>query len=335
MRSRVAKISYTVAVLVAASYALVTLHGGVPVLIQKQKDIRTLEKENADLHRDIEFRRARIQRLRGDESAQELEIRQRLKLVRPGEKVFILQEPADSEKPRTPAVILRAHPAHCDLHATGVVLRLCTATAGAIRFHRGDRNLGAAEPGRAGSVGDRAAPPGRHAAPEQLDGRVAPRFIDRSGRACAQRRAIRRLDPRSHLRADARAVERHPHQRRAIRTSQHGPADPAGRDCARRSAARRGIDHVRVGRGGRGHQRDHRSAGVIRISSAHVGWKFRRQPGARLSVAGWLRTGRADYFFARFLERIPARPGLPQPGDRFGNALALSAGRKRCDAGLR
>ena len=101
MRSRVAKISYTVAVIVAAGYALVTLHGGVPALIQKQKEIRTLEKENADLNREIEFRRARIGRLRGDESAQELEVRQRLKLVRPGEKVFILQEPADPKSHAT------------------------------------------------------------------------------------------------------------------------------------------------------------------------------------------------------------------------------------------
>lgn len=101
MRSRVAKISYTIAVIVAASYALVTLHGGVPALIEKRKEIRALEKENADLNRDIEFRRTRIQRLRGDESAQELEIRQRLKLVRPGEKVFILQEPAE-KKNRAP-----------------------------------------------------------------------------------------------------------------------------------------------------------------------------------------------------------------------------------------
>jgi cell division protein FtsB len=95
MRSRVAKVSYMVAVLVAASYAMVTLRDDVPVLMQRQKEIRALEKQNADLHRDIEFRRERIQRLREDESAQELEIRQRLKLVRPGEKVFILQEPAD------------------------------------------------------------------------------------------------------------------------------------------------------------------------------------------------------------------------------------------------
>jgi len=88
-----------VAVLVAASYAFVTLRGGIPALIQKQGEIRTLEKQNADLAREIEFRRERIQRLREDESEQELEIRQRLKLVRPGEKVFILQEPVAQKNP--------------------------------------------------------------------------------------------------------------------------------------------------------------------------------------------------------------------------------------------
>ena len=90
---------YAVAVLVAASYAFVTLCGGIPALIQKQGEIRTLEKQNADLAREIEFRRERIQRLREDESEQELEIRQRLKLVRPGEKVFILQEPVAQKNP--------------------------------------------------------------------------------------------------------------------------------------------------------------------------------------------------------------------------------------------
>jgi cell division protein FtsB len=88
-------------VLVAASYALITLRGphGVPALIQKQNEIRQLEKQNADLAREIESRRQRIQRLREDESEQELEIRQRLKLVRPGEKVFILQDPAAEKSP--------------------------------------------------------------------------------------------------------------------------------------------------------------------------------------------------------------------------------------------
>ena len=99
MKSSVAKLGYAVAVLVAASYAFVTLRGGIPALIQKQGEIRTLEKQNADLAREIEFRRERIQRLREDESEQELEIRQRLKLVRPGEKVFILQEPVAHKNP--------------------------------------------------------------------------------------------------------------------------------------------------------------------------------------------------------------------------------------------
>ncbi len=76
-----------------------TLRGGIPALIQKQREIRTLEKQNADLAREIEFRRERIERLREDESEQELEIRQRLKLVRPGEKVFILQEPVAQKNP--------------------------------------------------------------------------------------------------------------------------------------------------------------------------------------------------------------------------------------------
>jgi len=99
LKSPVAKLGYAVAVLVAASYAFVTLRGGIPALIQKQNEIRTLEKQNADLAREIEFRRERIQRLREDESEQELEIRQRLKLVRPGEKVFILQEPVAQKDP--------------------------------------------------------------------------------------------------------------------------------------------------------------------------------------------------------------------------------------------
>jgi len=104
MRSRGAKFGYVLAVLVAASYAFVTLRGpqGIPALMEKQKQIRAIEKQNAELAREIESRRDRIRRLEEDDSEQELEIRQRLKLVRPGEKVFILQEPADHKNPPAP-----------------------------------------------------------------------------------------------------------------------------------------------------------------------------------------------------------------------------------------
>jgi len=104
MKSSVAKVGYGVAVLVAASYAFVALRGpqGIPALIEKQKHIRTLEQENSALAREIEERKQRIKRLREDESEQELEIRQRLKLVRPGEKVFILQDPVAPSIPSHP-----------------------------------------------------------------------------------------------------------------------------------------------------------------------------------------------------------------------------------------
>ena len=95
MRASAARIIYLVAVLVTAAYAIYALRGpqGVPALIQKQHEIRELEKQNAALAREIELKRVRIQRLQQDQSEQELVIRERLKLVKPGEKVFILQDP--------------------------------------------------------------------------------------------------------------------------------------------------------------------------------------------------------------------------------------------------
>ncbi|HYM05129.1 MAG TPA: septum formation initiator family protein [Terriglobales bacterium] len=103
MRSPGAKFGYVLVVLVAAGYVFVTLRGpqGIPALKEKQKQIRTIEQQNADLAREIELRRERIHRLEEDDSEQELEIRQRLKLVRPGEKVFILQEPVAHKSPPT------------------------------------------------------------------------------------------------------------------------------------------------------------------------------------------------------------------------------------------
>lgn len=81
-------------------YAFFTLRGpqGIPALMEKRREIQALEKRNADLAREIELRREKINRLRDSQSEQELEIRQNLKLVRPGEKVFILQD-QDSKPP--------------------------------------------------------------------------------------------------------------------------------------------------------------------------------------------------------------------------------------------
>ncbi len=102
MRSFLVKTVCALAVLVVAGYALFALLGprGFAALGDKQRQIRELEGRNAALAREIEEKRERINRLRESASQQELEIRQRLKLVRPDEKVYVIAEPKGPEKGR-------------------------------------------------------------------------------------------------------------------------------------------------------------------------------------------------------------------------------------------
>ena len=94
------KASYTryacaLALLMLASYAFITLRGprGLHALFEKQAQIQEAEKRNADLARQIERKREHVKRLESNAGAQELEIRERLKLVHPNEKVFIIGDP--------------------------------------------------------------------------------------------------------------------------------------------------------------------------------------------------------------------------------------------------
>jgi cell division protein FtsB len=66
---------------------------GIHAWREKQRVVKELEQKNANLAREIERKREHIQRLTDNPDQQELEIRDRLKLVRPGEKVFILADP--------------------------------------------------------------------------------------------------------------------------------------------------------------------------------------------------------------------------------------------------
>lgn len=94
MKRFLTKFGYPLAILLAITYAVFTLRGpqGVPGLLLKRADIRELEKRNADLAREVELKRERINRLRESRAEQDLEIRKHLKLVGPGEKVFILRD---------------------------------------------------------------------------------------------------------------------------------------------------------------------------------------------------------------------------------------------------
>jgi len=78
------------------AYAFVTLTGphGIHALMEKQRLIQEMQKRNAIDAQKIERIREHIQRLDDNPAEQELEIRDRLKLVHPDEKVFITGQPA-------------------------------------------------------------------------------------------------------------------------------------------------------------------------------------------------------------------------------------------------
>jgi cell division protein FtsB len=92
MKVSLARFGYLIAFLMVVSYAFFTLRGpkGIPALLLKQHQIEEIEKRNAALAQENERTREHIQRLSDNPAEQELEIRQRLKLVHPGEKVYIL-----------------------------------------------------------------------------------------------------------------------------------------------------------------------------------------------------------------------------------------------------
>lgn len=76
-------------------YAVVVLRGpqGVNALMEKRREIRELQEQNATLARENLRKKDRIQRLKDNPSEQEMEIRKQLKLLKPGETSFILPEP--------------------------------------------------------------------------------------------------------------------------------------------------------------------------------------------------------------------------------------------------
>ncbi len=93
MKAPLARLAYSLAVLLVAGYAVTTLLGprGISAFLQKQREIQSLETHNAQLAKEIERKREHINRLSADPSQQELEIRERLRLVHPKDKVFIIE----------------------------------------------------------------------------------------------------------------------------------------------------------------------------------------------------------------------------------------------------
>ena len=68
-------------------------------LAEKRRQIQMLEEENANLLRDIEAKKQRIERLKNDPKTQEVEIEKRLGRIHSGDTQFrISEQPASPTK---------------------------------------------------------------------------------------------------------------------------------------------------------------------------------------------------------------------------------------------
>ena len=85
---------YILGVALVAAYGWMALRGpqGIEALLDKHREIRVLEEQNAAMARENELRREHIRRLKESPSEQDMEIRKQLKLLRPGETTFILPD---------------------------------------------------------------------------------------------------------------------------------------------------------------------------------------------------------------------------------------------------
>jgi cell division protein FtsB len=101
MKAIVRKSGVLILLLLAAAWGVIALRGpnGITALAEKREQIRRLQEQNASMKADNQRKRERIELLRTNRPAQDLEIRERLKLLRPGETQFILPETPKTDSP--------------------------------------------------------------------------------------------------------------------------------------------------------------------------------------------------------------------------------------------
>lgn len=100
MKAPLTRFALLLVFLLAVSYAFVAFPKGIHAWQEKQRQIQEKEKSNTVLVQQVEHQKERIHRLANDPGEQELEIRKRLKLALPNEKVFITGEPEKTVDPR-------------------------------------------------------------------------------------------------------------------------------------------------------------------------------------------------------------------------------------------
>jgi cell division protein FtsB len=94
MKAPITRFAYVIVFLVVVTYAFFAYPKGMHAWQEKQSQIQEMEKRNASLAQEVERKKEHVNRLTHNPAEQELEIRKRLKLLRPDEKSYIVGEPA-------------------------------------------------------------------------------------------------------------------------------------------------------------------------------------------------------------------------------------------------
>jgi cell division protein FtsB len=90
MKASLTRFVYVLVFLVAVAYAFFAVPQGLHAWQDKQRQIQEMEKRNDSLAKQVERQKEYINRLKNNPAAQELEIRKRLKLLHPEEKLYIM-----------------------------------------------------------------------------------------------------------------------------------------------------------------------------------------------------------------------------------------------------
>jgi cell division protein FtsB len=100
------KYVYAVAGVLLAGYGAVALMGpqGFFSLRDKYREIRQIERDNADLERTNQEMLKRIDKVKSSRSQREVIVRDKLKYTLPNETQFVLPDGPKSETPPPPAV---------------------------------------------------------------------------------------------------------------------------------------------------------------------------------------------------------------------------------------
>ncbi|HEY1497214.1 MAG TPA: septum formation initiator family protein [Candidatus Solibacter sp.] len=99
MKAPLTRFAYVMVFLLAVSYAFFAFPKGMHAWQDKQRQVQEMEKRNASLARDVERQKEHINRLNNNPAEQELEIRKRLKLLHPDEKLYIMGDQGDTKTP--------------------------------------------------------------------------------------------------------------------------------------------------------------------------------------------------------------------------------------------